>query len=148
MKRADLVVALRGKKPTVVVNRRFPSLAVEVGFSEVYADLMADMELWLRGSRGGVRVVTVVCLNESPKVGLQMFVMDNNFYAERAWHHGQSVGEGGPEGNLPQDRIPTSDKYGPVYRNGRMVAGKTSGFLEIWWTNAEIGKVYRTVEKV
>lgn len=34
------------------LNGNFPGIAVEVGFSEDYDGLLADMELWLRSSAG------------------------------------------------------------------------------------------------
>lgn len=68
------------------VNDYFPLVAVEVGFSEGYEGLKRDMELWLVGSEGKVRVVVVICLEETPPYQSNRFLKDTDDGADGLDH--------------------------------------------------------------
>lgn len=105
------------------LNDGFPLVAAEVGFSETYEQLLADMELWLKGSEGKVRAAIVVSLTETPKYSASPFL-------------GESTAEPGPEAP-PARRGP----HGPLYRGDHVLVGAITGFLEIWRFNAATGTV-------
>lgn len=105
------------------LNDGFPLVAVEVGFSETYEQLLADMKLWLKGSEGKVRAVVLVSLTETPKYSAKNF-------------QGESNAEPGPE-TPPARRGP----HGPLYRGDHVLVGAITGFLEIWRFNAATGTV-------
>lgn len=60
------------------LNGDFPLVAVEVGFSEGYEGLVRDMELWLVGSEGKVRVVVLFRLLETPMFQSHRLLTDDD----------------------------------------------------------------------
>lgn len=105
------------------LNDGFPLVAVEVGFTETYEQLLADMNLWLKGSEGKVRAVILVSLTETPKYSAKPFL-------------GEPKSEPDPEAP-PARRGP----HGPLYRGDHVLVGAITGFLEIWRLNAATGTV-------
>lgn len=105
------------------LNDGFPLVAVEVGFSETYEQLLADMELWLKGSEGKVRAVILISLTETPK------------YSAKSFLH-EPIPEPDPNA-LPARRGP----HGPLYRGEHVLVGAITGFIEIWRFNAATGTV-------
>lgn len=107
------------------LNDGFPLVAVEVGFSESYEQLLADMELWLKGSLGKVRAVVIISLTETPKYSGKPFLSE-------------PTGESDPDA-LPARRGP----HGPLYRGKDILVGAITGFLEVWRYNAETNTTER-----
>lgn len=95
------------------VNGDFPSIAVEVGFSEGYDQLKKDMELWLVGSGGNVRVVVLINLTETPTYSGKPFTRP-------------SMGSGGSSSWSSQG------PYGPILSDGHVLVGEISGIVELW----------------
>lgn len=92
-------------------NGGFPTVAVEVGFSQSYDSLLRDMRLWLEGSDGNVRVVILVNLIETPQVNLQPLVHDQT---------------------RTRKRLIYESRFGPVHYKSHRVVGDITGTLELW----------------
>lgn len=96
------------------VNGDFPSIAVEVGFSEGYEQLKNDMELWLLGSGGKVRVVVLVNLNEAPIYNGEPFT-----------HFSKASGV------VPENWV-SEGPFGPILFRGHTIVGEITGVVELW----------------
>lgn len=102
------------------LNGDFPSVAVEVGFPEDDDGLLADMELWLRGSAGRVRVVVLVNLTETPD------------YNGAPFSRTQEPAPAPSDGADPVPRWVSQGNYGPILYDGHVLVGELSGFMELW----------------
>lgn len=126
-KRADLSIVpqqpidddIEGDEP---LNGDFPSIAVEVGFSEDYDGLLADMELWLRGSAGRVRVVVLVNLEETPP------------YRGTPITSTEKQVPGQLDGADGAPRWVNQGTYGPILYEGHVLVGELTG----WSSGASI----------
>ncbi|KAL7273490.1 Transcription factor [Rhizina undulata] len=45
-------------------RRKYPTVVFEVGWTQLYKDLIQNAKLWLEGSKGKVRLVVIVCITE------------------------------------------------------------------------------------
>lgn len=103
------------------INGDFPSIAVEVGFTEDYVCLVKDMELWLTGSSGKVRVVVLVNLTETPTFNGGPFL--------------RSATPSPPEqsgAHPPSRKWQNQGPYGPIIYDGHVLVGEICGFVELW----------------
>lgn len=119
-----------------IPNDGFPTIAVEVGFSESYTGLFRDMSLWLHGTAGRVRVVIVVNLIETPPVNLQPLVLANDDLFE------QDVG---PPRMI---RFHRGGRYGPLLHHGHVLVGAITGVLELWRLDPVTQEPYMETRKV
>lgn len=101
------------------LNACFPSVAVEVGYSEDYEQLLADMRLWLLASDAHVRVVVIVCLSETPIYNSKPFRCPVTTPAQP-----------------PASRWIRDGPYGPLRYDGHILVGTISGFVELWRLDA------------
>lgn len=134
------------------LNGDFPLGAVEVGFSEGYEGLMKDMELWLVGSEGKVRVVVVINLTETPSYTVKRFLNEDekpqhtSTDAEEAVNqtdHDDDTGTSAP----PVVPIRVNPPFGPYMHKGIVLVGQITGFLELWRLDATTSLPVRTVHR-
>lgn len=104
------------------LNGDFPSIAVEVGCSEDYDGLLADMELWLRGSAGQVRVVVLVNLVETPEYNGAPFSSTQK----------QQPAAELPDGADQLSQLVSQGTHGLILYNGHVLVGELSSFVELW----------------
>lgn len=112
------------------LNGDFPSVAVEVGFSEGYARLKQDMELWLLGSAGKVRVVVLVNLVEMPVFTGEPFSRDDAAAAPAAAR-----------------RWVSAAPHGPIMYDGHVLVGAITGFVELWRIDAATALPHATCRR-
>lgn len=103
-----------------VLNDGFPLVATEVGFSESYANLVSDMNLWLVGSAGKVRAVILISITETPKYTSKPL-------AECT----------GP--------VPHGEQFGPRVLDGHTLVGAITAVLEIWRFDTAADEAVREV---
>ncbi|KAK9246679.1 hypothetical protein V1506DRAFT_505325 [Lipomyces tetrasporus] len=101
-------------------------IALEVGYTEVYGKLLDDKDMWINGM--GVKVVILVCFNETPRFkypGTAPFQDIADRRAEKA-AMSRTVGE--------STRLNIQNGYyGPLgYRGHEWVGELTEAFIEVW----------------
>lgn len=139
-KQPDMSVMATGDDDTEDgLNGDFPLVAVEVGFSEGYASLLEDMELWLLGSEGKVRVVVLISLVETPSFTGKRFMTDD----EKPPRGSNDRDDAGP--SAPPVHV--NPPYGPHLHNGLVLVGQISGFLELWRLDATTSLPTRTLRR-
>lgn len=114
---------------TAIPNDGFPTIAVEVGFSENNTSLLRDMRLWLEGTAGRVRVVILVNLIESPPVNLRPFVLDGTLEDDVPAAFGVQQSDAT---RLRRFRREPGARYGPIMYRGHVLVGAITGTLELW----------------
>lgn len=119
-----------------IPNDGFPTIAVEVGFSESYSALLRDMSLWLHGAAGRVRVVIIVNLVETPPVNLQPLVLANDDLFEHDVTPPQMI------------RFHRGSRYGPLLYHGHVLVGAITGTLELWRLDPVSQEPYMETRKV
>lgn len=129
-KQPDVAVIAAGDDDEEDLNSDFPLVAVEVGFSEGYEALRNDMELWLVGSEGKVRVVVLISLLETPHYQAHHFLTDDDDQGA------ETPSETTPSGAFSSVVVPVvatpPAPYGPYLHNDLILVGKITGFLELW----------------
>lgn len=130
---------------TTIPNDGFPTIAVEVGFSENYTSLLRDMRLWLEGAAGRVRVVILVNLIESPPVNLQPFVLDDSFDDDLPAASGAQQLD---TARLRRFRREPGARYGPIMYRGHVLVGAITGTLELWRLDPTTKTPYMETRKV
>ncbi|KAK9428464.1 hypothetical protein V1505DRAFT_315726 [Lipomyces doorenjongii] len=94
-------------------------VAIEVGYSESYAALNRDKNLWLDGHH--VKVCVLVCFKESPR-----------FRNPRRPYENIDAKEEKRQMNLRANEIMQSS-FGPIsYRNHKWLGELKEGFIEVW----------------
>lgn len=134
-KQPDVAVMAAGDDDEDDLNSDFPLVAVEVGFSEGYEALKNDMELWLVGSEGKVRVVVLISLLETPHYQAHQFLTDDD--DPSADHPG--------ENHSPVVAPPAP--YGAYLHNDLILVGQITGFLELWRLDATTKLPVRTLHQ-
>lgn len=119
-----------------IPNDGFPTIAVEVGFSENYTGLLRDMSLWLHGAAGRVRVVIIVNLIETPTVNLQPLVLANDDLFEDDVKPPRMI------------RFQREGRYGPLVHHGHVLVGTITGTLELWRLDPDSHEPYMETRKV
>lgn len=149
-KQPDIAVIAAGDDDEDDLNSDFPLVAVEVGFSEGYDALKKDMELWLVGSEGKVRVVVLISLLETPQYQAHQFLINDGNESHGEGHGNIAdvaedvaedvVGTNSSGASPPPPPVvpavtnphPPPAPYGPYLHNDLILVGKITGFLELW----------------
>lgn len=144
-KQPDVAVIAAGDDDEDDLNSDFPLVAVEVGFSEGYDALKDDMELWLVGSEGKVRVVVLISLLETPQYQAHQFLSDDDeqsagdAHASTAYvaetlseNYSSGASSAAPIFSVVVTPPPPPAPYGPYLHNDLILVGKITGFLELW----------------
>lgn len=67
-------------------SRDWPSVVMEIAYSETESKLGCDVRFWMRASGGDVKVVLTLCINrQQPKIRIEKWVGSNNNNNNR--HH-------------------------------------------------------------
>lgn len=107
----------------------FLGVAVKVGFSEEYENLVRDMETKLERSKGKTRVVIIICFTEDLVYTSNPFMQPPPIKKESLLALDISALA---LALLTPDEQESRRPYGPVMRDGHVYLGEVTAFLEIW----------------